>query len=350
MPVHRRTKVLLAALVVWGLLAVWPIVDRSPNPLWHQMSDVVRHGLLFLLGGAIGHALTLDDRHARARWWLLGAGVVAAVGLELVQAVQARTLMGEVVDIPAAVGGLLLGYGVVGLVARVWTDRVAQIGAGIVAWAGVVAAVVVILVGQAALITWWTCFGVDSPTLDGGASFMVDQDGRRVAGTDSVRAEGPVVTDDTAGIACGAVKADAFTMVATVASTDLGQVGPTRIVSLSDGLFADDVNLHLGHEGDAASIRIRVGEGQLVRQFVPDVFVDNELHTLVLVYDRGEMELRRDGEVVWADDLDVSLCCWTDKTLVVGDEVTGTRTFVGTIDSVAFYPRALDDEDLRGSG
>ncbi|MUG95489.1 VanZ family protein [Scytonema sp. UIC 10036] len=84
-----------------------------------------------------------------------------------------------------------------------------------------------------------------------------------------------------------------FTISTTVASSDIGQTGPARIISVSNGPLRR--NFTLGQEGTALDLRIRTsitGEnGSELKMRVPNVFTDTKPHHIVLAYSKGKLQV-----------------------------------------------------------
>ena len=88
-----------------------------------------------------------------------------------------------------------------------------------------------------------------------------------------------------------------FTLSTTVATADLTQTGPARIVSLSADPYQR--NFTLGQEGKNLVFRLRTpltGEnGETPELIVPNIFVDTDPHLFVLTYDGSVLRLYVDG-------------------------------------------------------
>jgi len=88
-----------------------------------------------------------------------------------------------------------------------------------------------------------------------------------------------------------------FTLLARVATDDVEQDGPARLVSISDGVF--DRNLTLGQQGRDLVLRLRMPltgtDGSDPELVVPDVFVDEAVHDVVVRYDGSIVRIGVDG-------------------------------------------------------
>ena len=125
----------------------------------------------------------------------------------------------------------------------------------------------------------------------------------------------------------------------------------SRIVTISDGTERDQVDVHLGQERDALSVRLRASCGQFNWTTVEDVFVKRRrLEHLVLTYAHGVQRIYVQGRLVDATRFDGRLAGWDRRyPLVVGNEATRDRPFVGDVSLVAVYDRALSASEIAAS-
>jgi glycopeptide antibiotics resistance protein len=88
-----------------------------------------------------------------------------------------------------------------------------------------------------------------------------------------------------------------FTLIATVATSNINQTGPARIISLSSDPFHR--NFTLGQEGADLIFRLRTpisGEnGTNAQLIVPNIFADTAIHHLVITYDGSAIRAYIDG-------------------------------------------------------
>lgn len=93
------------------------------------------------------------------------------------------------------------------------------------------------------------------------------------------------------------VDSSQFTLIATVATADIGQNGPARIVSIAEDPYHR--NFTLGQEGKNLIVRLRTpisGEnGMSPEIIVPNVFVDDSTHRIVIAYTPPGLALYVDG-------------------------------------------------------
>lgn len=146
-----------------------------------------------------------------------------------------------------------------------------------------------------------------------------------------------------------------LTVELRAATADLDQEGPARLVSSSGGTGRR--NLTLGQAGDALVIRLRTLQTNWnatdAQVEVDDVFTDTRRHHLAVVrhgqahgqalevYVDGELRNRTFGPAGSFSD-------WNfNYPLLLGNEVGGRRPWRGSLETVAFYGRALPAEEVR---
>lgn len=171
-----------------------------------------------------------------------------------------------------------------------------------------------------------------------GAVEHVDPHGVRFLGDDAVMSTpGPAqqLADDIV---------DQFTLETWVRPDRLGQGGPARIVSISDGVELTDVNVHLGQDRHCLSLRVDAGGPEAEWLLFDDVFArPQRAWHLVATYDRGSVRVFIDGELQFEEELpEADLSGWSrDYPLLIGNEATRDRPFQGEVYLVAVYNRAL---------
>jgi hypothetical protein len=135
-----------------------------------------------------------------------------------------------------------------------------------------------------------------------------------------------------------------------VATADRSQDGPARIVSSSPGIIHR--NLTLGQSLDRLSVRIRTTEtdwnGLDAEVTVPDVFVEDVLRHLVITTDLQTTEVFVDGERWWTGPgPGGSLADWNHTyPLLLGNEESGDRPWLGALEGLAFHDRILPPEQI----
>jgi VanZ family protein len=144
---------------------------------------------------------------------------------------------------------------------------------------------------------------------------------------------------------------DALTIEVWARSTDLDQGGPTRIVTISDGDQTDQVNVHLGQERDALSVRLRADCGDFNTTAVPGVFASRRRwEHLAVTYSNGVQRVYVQGRLVDARRFSGRLEGWDrEYPLALGNETTRNRPFAGDVASAAVYDRALSPREIAAA-
>ena len=141
-----------------------------------------------------------------------------------------------------------------------------------------------------------------------------------------------------------------LTLVVGFESSDPTQGGPARLVTISDGVTKTDVNVHLGLDNGLVSVRLRNScQTSHWLQFLPEEpIADGEAHVLAATYAGGLVRVFLDGnEIGRADVGDGTFENWDDSfPLVLSNEATRDRPFVGTIFAVEIYDVALENPRL----
>lgn len=152
----------------------------------------------------------------------------------------------------------------------------------------------------------------------------------------------------SASAATGIVRAvrasDEVTILARFRPERLDETGPARVVTISSGTAEGQVNVHLGQEGRSLSVRLRATCGEFNWTTVPNVFTSTHdtVDVAMTFGDRTE-RVYVGGAPVAAWRVRGTLRNW-DPTfpLVVGNEATLDRPFVGDVYGVRVYGQALD--------
>lgn len=88
-----------------------------------------------------------------------------------------------------------------------------------------------------------------------------------------------------------------FTLFATIATSDLQQTGPARIISISTDSYSR--NLTVGQQGSQLVVRLRTlvsgANGSAPELIFPGIFTDTNSHQLLLTYDNSTLRLYFDG-------------------------------------------------------
>ena len=132
-------------------------------------------------------------------------------------------------------------------------------------------------------------------------------------------------------------------------TSDLSQTGPVRVFTISTGTRSDEVNVHVGIEGDDLSVRLRTSCDIFNSVIVDDVVrADRPQHVLV-TWSAGSITSWANGTKVsqvtpgWGD-----FVRWdANHQIIVGDEVGGGRRFDGTVYSVTMWDAALSVAEIE---
>lgn len=148
-------------------------------------------------------------------------------------------------------------------------------------------------------------------------------------------------------------KSGEITIDVWLTPADTTQEGPARIVSLSSG--TSNRNFTLGQEKDAYDVRLRTTKRD--RNGMPSVSspkktVKPKLTHVVYTRDKtGRAKLYIDGEQVAAGNVDGDLRNWDGGyRLVLANETSNDRPWLGTLHRVAIHARALDAEEVQDGG
>jgi subtilisin-like proprotein convertase family protein len=140
------------------------------------------------------------------------------------------------------------------------------------------------------------------------------------------------------------------TLEAWVTPASLAQEGPARIATVSGGTTANDVNLHLGQDAGSASYRLRTTSELFSWLQATNVFTSatNQRH-LVLTYDGLDKRLYVDGvEHSTTEFLLGDFSNWNATyPLVLGNEATLDRSWLGSLHLVAIYDRELSLAEVQ---
>ncbi|MDM9382812.1 VanZ family protein [Chlorogloeopsis sp. ULAP01] len=92
-------------------------------------------------------------------------------------------------------------------------------------------------------------------------------------------------------------KTSEFTISTTIATSNLNQTGPARIVSISDNPV--NRNFTLGQEGTTLNIRVRTPasgtNGSDIQMNIPGVFADNKPHHILITYSQANLQVYVDN-------------------------------------------------------
>lgn len=92
-------------------------------------------------------------------------------------------------------------------------------------------------------------------------------------------------------------KSSQFTVFTSIASTDLNQTGPARIISISNSPFHR--NFTISQQGNSLDLRLRTpmtgANATELKLSIPNIFVDNNNHYLLIAYSRGNLQVNIDS-------------------------------------------------------
>ena len=127
-----------------------------------------------------------------------------------------------------------------------------------------------------------------------------------------------------------------------------------RIVVMSERVRVDQVNFHLGQSMTAASFRLRPICHSRNSSKVPDAFADiGSPRHVVVTFDGVSPRIFFDGEAQeFPESPSINyrgdFSDWDpDFPLVIGNEATLNRQYLGTVYLIAIYNRALSADEIR---
>ena len=143
-----------------------------------------------------------------------------------------------------------------------------------------------------------------------------------------------------------------ITIEAWVKPANLTQSGPSRIVSISENISVR--NITLGQSAGEYVARARTSDGSTSNNGTPELQSNNGVtlaHVQHVVYTfdgaSNEEKIFVDGVLKESDTRLGDFSNWDDTyKLILGNELTNDRTFLGEIYSVAFYDRALNTSEI----
>lgn len=144
-----------------------------------------------------------------------------------------------------------------------------------------------------------------------------------------------------------------MTLELWVATADRSQDGPARIVSSSPGIAHR--NLTLGQSGDRLIVRLRTSATDWnaveAEVEVPDVFRTDALQHVAIITDLRTTEVFVDGQRRWSGPgPGGSLDNWNHTyPLLIGNEDSGDRPWLGTLQGFTFHDRVLRPEELASA-
>jgi hypothetical protein len=134
-----------------------------------------------------------------------------------------------------------------------------------------------------------------------------------------------------------------ITVEAWVRSDRIAQEGPARIATISFGTRRDQVDLHLGQQGSALSVRVRATCGPFNWTTFPGVFTSRtDPRHVAMTFADSVRQVYVQGEDVGSELFDGRLgSSEGGYPLVVGKETTMNRPFRRDVLALAIYDEAL---------
>jgi len=143
---------------------------------------------------------------------------------------------------------------------------------------------------------------------------------------------------------------NAITIEAVIHPEKADQKGPARIVSFSHN--SSQRNFTLGQEGNALAFRLRTPltnpNGNNPELNLLELSTNEPQH-VVVTYSPGNLVAYKNGvEVFSTGQILGDFSNWTEQTLIFGDEVDGRRTWLGRLEGVALFNRAIPAKEVAG--
>ena len=146
-----------------------------------------------------------------------------------------------------------------------------------------------------------------------------------------------------------------LTIEAWVTPGNLTQEGPVRIVTMSEGTLNGQVNFHLGQSSTNASFRLRTTCHSTNKVIIPGALTNivSPRH-MVITYYGVSPKMYANGEARSPTDIPRGgyykgeFSNWdADYRLVIGNETSLNRSYLGKIHLIAIYDRALSGDEVR---
>jgi hypothetical protein len=141
-----------------------------------------------------------------------------------------------------------------------------------------------------------------------------------------------------------------LTLAARLLTHSLDQFGPARIITFSRNTLVR--NFTLGQEGDALVFRLRTSltDSNAVEPHIeaPGIFKSATWQNVAVSYDGSKVRLYLDGQPLSQElTLSGNFDGWgRNHLLLIGDEPTGERPWLGNISAFSIYDRVLDQSEL----
>lgn len=333
--------------IAWSGLGTWLLLTESVPNSPSRISPYVAHGTLFFWVAVSATALVLRAGKS-VRIATVAAICFAAGASEVLQAQTSQTRDGSLADFGVDLLGITGGLVGLGILRKVFRGpRRVETMAAISSFTALLVLCALLGASSNRAEHWRNCR--NQQTDYGDQAVIVIEGDSVIVPANAPRETNPTVLPDSTNLACSVASTQELTVVAEISSTDQNQVGPTRIVSSSTGINGDEVNFHVGQSGDSLSIRLRRSSIDSRHSIlVPGVFKAGQRQTISLVVADSAVKVHVDGALVGSFPIeDFSLYGWVeDFPLLIGDELSLDRTFIGDVHRVSIYNRALTPSDL----
>lgn len=347
---HSWSRGILAVLIAWVAVGLFLLESPDPPSSTSTVDPSWSHGFLFFWIALVAVTWYTGAQPARYRRGLVALSGVAvfAAGTELAQTALDVGRRGEMQDFAADAAGIALaGVAAALLFTVVRRRRMSTLIVGFGALTTLLCVGVLSLVGDG-IQTRWECRSTASGDIEGDLSGSIlrihPQEGVFVDSEGEHAYSGVEVPFEGDRLRCAVAAADEFTIVVRLTTANIEQSGPTRILTSSTGIDNDQVNFHVGQEGEALSIRLRPGPNRGATWLLAeDIFVAGSESTITVSYSDGDAAIYVDGQFIESLSFEHgSLLGWDESfPLLVGDEFTGDRRFQGAIHEIAILDRAL---------
>ncbi len=147
------------------------------------------------------------------------------------------------------------------------------------------------------------------------------------------------------------LSANGLTIVAWLKTAEVNQMGPARIVSYSQG--PDFRNFTLAQENSDLVFRLRTTKtdlnGTKPEVTVPELFVPGQRQHIVVTYDSSHYRFYVDGQLLKSVPSPGGTFSNWDPAhrLLIGNEQTGDRPWLGSIERVVVYDRPFSAAEVE---
>lgn len=140
-----------------------------------------------------------------------------------------------------------------------------------------------------------------------------------------------------------------FTLECLITTENLSQSGPARIITFSNDITHR--NFTLGQDNNCLAVRIRTprsGENGMGGEFTFGKIESGIPLHVIVSYFEGNTYCYIDGELVYTgNSFQGDFSNWESSILLFGDEVGGSRKWVGRLNNIAIYSRFIGLEEAK---